>query len=280
MSEHNEIFVAPCSREHKDVTFGHFKDKVLTGIDPKKYDRVPEEVTDRDTVSVWGVVSGNKSYWENLEEGDFLLFYTKSGRYTHAAEVITTQMDSKLGEDMWKTYDRGRLVRDLDEPWPYLIYLENCVEVDISSRDLHDLIGWENDYPLRFMRISDQGQEKIRSRYGSPYGLVHSHSQYGKRLGIDSYEEERAPDIFIPDKIEARVSRIIRNSKLAIELKEEYRHRCQICDERRRRDSDSPYAEVHHIHPLGHEPPGPDRIENMLVLCPNHHADFDYGRLY
>ncbi|MFA9427099.1 HNH endonuclease [Natronorubrum sp. A-ect3] len=31
--------------------------------------------------------------------------------------------------------------------------------------------------------------------------------------------------------------------------------------------------------PLGGSDPGPDSEENILVLCPNHHSDFDYGML-
>ena len=42
---------------------------------------------------------------------------------------------------------------------------------------------------------------------------------------------------------------------------------------------ESGYAEAHHIHTLGDEPAGPDVKENILTLCPNHHADFDFGML-
>jgi 5-methylcytosine-specific restriction protein A len=37
------------------------------------------------------------------------------------------------------------------------------------------------------------------------------------------------------------------------------------------------YAEGHHLRPLGRPHEGPDTPENLVVLCPNHHADFDYG---
>ena len=38
------------------------------------------------------------------------------------------------------------------------------------------------------------------------------------------------------------------------------------------------YAEVHHIMPRNKHN-GPDVRENMLVLCPNHHVEFDFGVL-
>ena len=35
-------------------------------------------------------------------------------------------------------------------------------------------------------------------------------------------------------------------------------------------------SEAHHIKPLGNPYKGPDIAENILVLCPNHHAILDY----
>ncbi len=38
-----------------------------------------------------------------------------------------------------------------------------------------------------------------------------------------------------------------------------------------------PYAEAAHIRPLGAPHNGPDHLDNMLCLCPNHHVLFDHG---
>ena len=37
------------------------------------------------------------------------------------------------------------------------------------------------------------------------------------------------------------------------------------------------YAEVHHIRPLGGDHKGLDDESNMIVVCPTHHAYFDFG---
>lgn len=58
-----------------------------------------------------------------------------------------------------------------------------------------------------------------------------------------------------------------------------YAHRCQICDVRLDPPS-GPIAIGAHIKGLGQPHNGPDAIENMLCLCPNHHDQFDYFSYY
>jgi putative restriction endonuclease len=40
-----------------------------------------------------------------------------------------------------------------------------------------------------------------------------------------------------------------------------------------------PYAEGAHIKPLGAPHRGPDTLDNLLCLCPNHHLLFDVGAI-
>lgn len=92
-------------------------------------------------------------------------------------------------------------------------------------------------------------------------------------------ESEAGADLAKPEseRVETTVSRIVRNTHLAKDLKEQYQHHCQICGDTRHRTPLEHYSEVHHIKPLGRPHEGPDMKKNMLVLCPNHHADFDHG---
>ncbi|MDS0298286.1 HNH endonuclease [Halogeometricum sp. S1BR25-6] len=98
-----------------------------------------------------------------------------------------------------------------------------------------------------------------------------------KREGID--REEAASDLDAPERVETTRTRIVRNTPLATALKRRYDFACQVCGETRRRGAgeDDGYAEAHHVRPLGRPHDGPDAESNLLVLCPNHHADFDYG---
>lgn len=88
---------------------------------------------------------------------------------------------------------------------------------------------------------------------------------------------EAAADLDAPERVETSRSRVVRNTPMVRALKERYGHACQVCGETRRRRPGEGYAEGHHVRPLGRPHDGPDAESNLLVLCPNHHADFDYG---
>ena len=80
-----------------------------------------------------------------------------------------------------------------------------------------------------------------------------------------------------PLRVEATVSRIIRDTTVTREVKHLHGYRCQMCGERVETPS-GPYAEAAHIQPLGRPHNGPDVLANVLCLCPTHHAAFDlYG---
>lgn len=81
-----------------------------------------------------------------------------------------------------------------------------------------------------------------------------------------------------PLKKNVNVNVTERNQTIIKYLKDLYKDTCQICGEKIEIDKGIFYSEVHHIQPLG-EHKGPDIIENMIVLCPNHHSMFDKGAI-
>lgn len=82
------------------------------------------------------------------------------------------------------------------------------------------------------------------------------------------------PDVEVPERVKTRTTRIIRDTALAEQVKEEYDYTCQICGTKIDLVGDKAYAEAHHVHPLGEN--GPDVKENIMCVCPNHHAMLDY----
>jgi predicted restriction endonuclease len=78
-------------------------------------------------------------------------------------------------------------------------------------------------------------------------------------------------------RIHSAVSRIVRDTSAAKRLKRKYDWQCQVCAQRLLCWPGRFYIEVHHLRPLGTPHNGLDKFNNMLVLCPNHHALFDFG---
>jgi len=83
-----------------------------------------------------------------------------------------------------------------------------------------------------------------------------------------------------PDRVQTIVSRTIRHDTQLVEaLKEACEFRCQFpnCDVRIPKREGGFYIEVAHIQPLSKC--GRSIVGNLLVLCPNHHKELDYGDL-
>jgi 5-methylcytosine-specific restriction endonuclease McrA len=80
-----------------------------------------------------------------------------------------------------------------------------------------------------------------------------------------------------PKRVRYISSRTVRNTAKGEHLKQLYKYKCQVCGYRIRipRAGSGLYVEVHHLRPLGGNHRGRDRKDNMLVLCPNCHAEFD-----
>ena len=70
-----------------------------------------------------------------------------------------------------------------------------------------------------------------------------------------------------------------RNRRKAAALKLVYENKCMFCSIKLQIAEDRFYSEAAHIKPLGKPHNGPDKIGNMLVLCPNHHLQYDWGHL-
>ncbi|MET9899785.1 HNH endonuclease [Streptomyces sp. NPDC006446] len=109
-----------------------------------------------------------------------------------------------------------------------------------------------------------------------------------ERLGLAGYESASG----VPDDIEdlegesgpagrrtALLSRIVRNTELAAQVKLLHDDRCQVCGLQLSTRFGT-YSQAAHIRGLGRPHHGPDKLSNLLVLCPNHHVQFDALAIY
>ncbi|MEV6439517.1 HNH endonuclease [Streptomyces anulatus] len=74
-------------------------------------------------------------------------------------------------------------------------------------------------------------------------------------------------------------SQPVRDPQLVDRIKVMYGHACQVCGARVETQH-SHYSEAAHIQGLGGPHHGPDRLSNLLCLCPNHHVEFDRLAIY
>ena len=79
-----------------------------------------------------------------------------------------------------------------------------------------------------------------------------------------------------PDRIKQEVYRFIRDTAASREIKALYEYRCQLCGLGLEIAPGELYAEAHHLRPLGGGHKGDDLKENLICVCPNHHAQLDY----
>ncbi len=73
--------------------------------------------------------------------------------------------------------------------------------------------------------------------------------------------------------------RVLRDTALASGVKADMDHTCQICSARIVLGDGTPYAEAHHVRPLGAPHNGPDHPGNIVRVCPNCHVKLDYGAI-
>jgi hypothetical protein len=84
-------------------------------------------------------------------------------------------------------------------------------------------------------------------------------------------------EVEVPGRVLQQTYRVLRDTELARKIKRLHQNRCQLCGHTVQLPNGSHYAEAHHIRPLGGPHSGPDVAENIVVVCPNHHVELDYG---
>ena len=121
--------------------------------------------------------------------------------------------------------------------------------------------------------------ERVKGKSG--YYICRFH--LGSEKQIDILEKEikpnLKPDYKRADRAATTVSRIKRDVSLSENIKEIYGYKCQVCNVYLK----TPYGAIAigaHIKGLGKPHNGPDVIENMICLCPNHHEQFDDHGFY
>lgn len=206
--------------------------------------------------------------YRNTIADDGTVIYTGEGTegdmtFDHGNKAIRDHRDDRRELCLFETIGDGR-VR----------YVNQYECVDWFREELPDSTGGMRD-AIRF-ELSPVDSTGISHSDGLESDVRASNSDSDIITG---------DDIELPDGSETTERRpttgsdIIRNEELVRKLKALYNHTCQICGDRRLKGTSTGFSHVHHLMPLGEPHSGPDIPENTVVVCPNHHEDFENGML-
>jgi putative restriction endonuclease len=155
--------------------------------------------------------------------------------------------------------------------------------------------SWDRGLPIRVIR-GHQHKSKFSPEtgytYAGVYNVVDAWQETGKsgfkicrfrllycggdREQMESIEKTLSDQKGSKKRVESTVLRLVRDTKIANEVKNLYKFRCQVCDLAIQTKTGF-YAEGAHIKPVGRPHNGDDSSSNLLCLCPNHHVMFDKG---
>lgn len=210
------------------------------------------------------------------------------GISTVSSELIETNEEPPLS-DKWadmKPYQRINLgnFNKIDHPYPtnQLFYKYN----NILKKVLKDNIDGQ------FYNLY-RGELRVAQRYFAKcsielYKVFNSVSNLinfniyisnENNQNIPTINEPQSPDYNSPPRVKTTISRIVRDTDLSRLTKSENNWKCQICGKSILLPNGYYYSEGHHLKPLGGEHQGPDIKENIIIVCPNHHTEFDYGSI-
>lgn len=227
---------------------------------------------------------------EKMEKGDILLIrQTSSPNKRYGVKGIWILEDYSRVRSQEHVPDEWRKHGDEERDYDWFLYCK------ASTKELDHIYkeDWEalNVYPWKLAGTAVKLEEEEKNNYLEAlldHGGLSNETQalFREELGYEQWnekinQEEAVPDIEVPEtqRTETKINRVIRDTELVNKLKKLHNYKCQICEQKRKKDSDKNYAEGHHLKPLGEPHEGPDVKENILILCPNHHTDFDYGMI-
>lgn len=172
---------------------------------------------------------------------------------------------------------------------------KQVVDQELVRGNLALALNAKSGLPVRVIRGRDK-KSSYSPEEGYRYDGLFRVEEYWKEKGLSGYNiwrfrlrkinsfdsslanilQEESNEYKKTVRIETTIQRIVRDTILCRKIKELYEFKCQICKNRIETSSGF-YAEAAHIKPLGAPHNGPDAIENLLCLCPNHHVMFDFG---
>ena len=149
----------------------------------------------------------------------------------------------------------------------------------VKSDELYKLLGVDKDHAQKL--AGELADSYINAgginRFTGPAVVPTPEPEVVEEQGAGWLDQEESDEVVKRRAVERLEQK--RDRKKAAALKKHYNNTCMFCGFRLQVSEDSFYSEAAHIKPLGKPHEGPDTMKNMLMLCPNHHLQFDRGVL-
>ena len=216
-----------------------------------------------DCDSMWSFHKGHidKKKWDKIQKDDIIFITTTNDDFRIFGMVEKKIIDPSIGK---KIFVDNIHLNNAD----HFILFKKTIKINIPYSKLLSYITDDITSP-------NFGVYEIKKTYHKKiFELIH----WGKSDIIKKHIPDKTPisDIIehMPEKNKIEIDRFIRDTAIVKKLKQLYNNKCQICNYTFEYEKGKFYSEVHHYMPL--EENGRDTINNMVVVCPNHHSEFDY----
>lgn len=215
-----------------------------------------------DTPKTFPVSFQKREYWVNIKaEKDFSMLFPVP-----------------LDADNYKTEDSQRIVGQIGFSYKETVFADKILydeliamtEAGTNEADYKKLvIIYEyytgNKFTKKFVSNDEREQQELEiiiKKTKSRSEIIND---------LNNLKEEDAEEVLVNHK------KYKRDNKTIAEIKIIRNFKCQICNHSVRMKDGREYIEAAHIvpkHLKGRETP-----DNIILLCPNHHKEFDYGDL-
>lgn len=187
------------------------------------------------------------------------------------AQIVKALED--LGGEATKTEIIERLTKNRNNDYSHYLNYYNYTQTASQVIQQHCL-GYEKYIgPTRFEKIGRTRFRLLTIKSEKPQIVTPPAIPTHTPIAVDIEEPAE------PGRSLQETYRILRDTALAREVKEKNCYKCQICGQIIELKDNKPYAEAHHVKPLGTPHNGPDVYENIVCVCPNHHVLLDYGAI-
>lgn len=202
------------------------------------------------------VLSGG--YEDDQDLGDMIIYTGAGGNDSNSGKQVNDQS--------WDNSGNAGLVKSMNEGLPVRVIRGLNHKSSYSPKSGYSYAG--------LYSVIDAWEEIGKSGYRvCRFKLVYSGDNQKRKEAEDAELDYGKRDKL---KKSGTVVRIVRDTKIAHDIKKIYNYECQVCGFSIK-NKHSSYAEGAHIKPLGNPHNGDDNTDNLLCLCPNHHVMLDKG---